>query len=81
MLMFRYKQIQKQKDMLKLPFLTPPVAFEPVRAERDELIASIDSDPVTHDDVWKLDEPVDAERLAGFWDTALRELKDSELDS
>lgn len=66
--------------MLKLPFLTPPVAYEPARADGDELIASIEGDSVTHDDVWKLDEPVDAQRLAGFWDTALRELKDSELD-
>ena len=52
-----------------------PVAFEPVAedADGDELTAAV-NDPIYHDNNWDLNEAVDGEALAQFWDDATKDL-------
>ena len=57
-----------------IPGLNPPVVFEPVPDEDDELIQSINNDPVTNDDNWQLDEVPDEEKLEKFWDDVIAEV-------
>ena len=63
------------------PVFNPPVAYEPVAPEQDELLEDVAKDAMRQDDVWVLKEDIDAEALGKFWDDALDELKQPDIAS
>jgi len=53
--------------------------FAPVVEDDDEISQLIKGDVDEHDNNWQLKEDLDGEKLAAFWDAAVREL-DSQSD-
>lgn len=48
--------------------------FAPVIEDDDELSQLIRNDTITHDNNWQLEDDLDGESLASFWEDALRDL-------
>jgi len=58
--------------------LTPKrqMQFAPIREDSDDLTESIASDPITHDNVWQLDEYPDPVELQESWAQIAREARE-----
>lgn len=59
-----------------IPNLLPhkEMKFAPVEDDDDELSEFIKNDPLAHDNMWDLQEPLDPQALESFWADAVREL-------
>lgn len=52
----------------------PKMKFQPVEDDDDELSQAIRGDADRQDDKWQLTDDLDSNKLAEFWDEALRDL-------
>lgn len=59
----------------------PHMQFEPVQEDDDELSKAIQDDNARQEDNWDLTDDLDGDKLAAFWDEAVKDLSPVEAQA